>query len=290
MHAIEYDEIHDEIVAPQQFAQAILTFRGAASGEEPPIRVIQGNLTQLKRPDRLAIDPVNNEILVPSGDRVLVFPRSAHGNVQPVRVLMGPDTQLGASAVAVDPVNNLLVVAGSRRGARGQGTRSSNDDEDGGQRSPSHLLVFKRTAEGNARPLRVITGPKTLLVNTKNVRVHPPTGFILIARDGTEGPEDGISFVGVWSIHDDGDVAPRWTIGGPGGMLSKPRGLDLDPANETVIISDKDLNGAVTYHVPEIFRKAPSIAPGGGLTAARGQEILGRIAKWLRPVSRPPGP
>ena len=56
---------------------------------------------------------------------------------------MGPDTQLGASAVAVDPVNNLLVVAGSRRGARGQGARSSNDDEDGGQRSRHYVTSTK---------------------------------------------------------------------------------------------------------------------------------------------------
>ena len=47
MHSIDYDEIHDEIVVPQQFAQAILTLRGSADGDEPPLRVIQGSRTQL---------------------------------------------------------------------------------------------------------------------------------------------------------------------------------------------------------------------------------------------------
>ena len=42
-----YDDVHDEIVVPQPQAQAIMTFRGGANGEEPPIRVIQGSLTQL---------------------------------------------------------------------------------------------------------------------------------------------------------------------------------------------------------------------------------------------------
>ena len=42
MHGIAYDEIHDEFTVPQQFAQAILTFRGDASGESAPIRVIHG--------------------------------------------------------------------------------------------------------------------------------------------------------------------------------------------------------------------------------------------------------
>jgi hypothetical protein len=40
MHAIHYNEVRDEIVVPQQFAQAILTFRGGATGEEAPIRII----------------------------------------------------------------------------------------------------------------------------------------------------------------------------------------------------------------------------------------------------------
>ena len=85
MHGIEYDEVHDEIVVPQQFAQAIMTFRGGANGAEVPIRVIQGDQTQLARPDRMAIDPVNNEIFVPDGGKILVFAREANGNVAPTK-------------------------------------------------------------------------------------------------------------------------------------------------------------------------------------------------------------
>ncbi len=239
MHSIDYDEIHDEIVVPQQFAQAILTFRGSADGDEPPVRVIQGSKTQLKRPDRIHVDPVHNEIFVPSSGSVLVFAREAHGNVAPIRILGGPDTQLGGGAVTVDPINNLLIIAGSA-GQRG--------GEEGNQ-----LLIFDRTAQGNTKPLRVIRGPNTMLTNTKNVRVYPPGGWILVAEDGVEGRATGLSFIGVWSINDDGDVPPRWTIGGPKGSLFKPRGVALDPKNRAVIVSDKRLNAVLTYHVPELF-------------------------------------
>ncbi len=34
MHAIAYDEIHDEIYVTQQFGQGILVFRGSATGED----------------------------------------------------------------------------------------------------------------------------------------------------------------------------------------------------------------------------------------------------------------
>jgi len=147
MHAIDYDPIHDEVVVPQQFGQAILTFRGGADGEEAPIRVIQGSRTQLRAPDRLAVDPINNEIIVPEGDKILVYPREGNGNVAPIRVLEGPDTQLGAAAVAVDPIHDLLIVA-SRTG----------------------LLIFNRTDAGNVKPKAFISGPKTLLTSTRNVR------------------------------------------------------------------------------------------------------------------------
>ncbi len=236
MHAIDYDPIHDEIVVPQQFGQAILTFRGGADGEEAPIRVIQGSRTQLRAPDRLAVDAINDEIIVPEGDKILVYPREANGNVGPIRVLEGPDTQLGAAAVAVDPVHDLLIVA-----------------------SRTALLIFNRTDAGNVKPKAVISGPETLLTSTRNVRVYPDKGWILVTNDGRQGEGGDVevehpkSYVAVFSIHDQGNVAPRWTIGGPDGMLQKPRGIDLDPENRTVIISDKYLNAILTYSLPEMY-------------------------------------
>jgi len=112
MHAIAYDEINDEFIVPQQFAQAILTFRGAANGEEAPVRVIQGSKSRLMDPDRLGLNAPANEIYVPQDDYLLVFDRRGNGNVAPLRVIEGKNTGLGASAVAGDPINNLIIVAG----------------------------------------------------------------------------------------------------------------------------------------------------------------------------------
>jgi hypothetical protein len=265
MHAIDYDEIHDEIVVPQQFGQAILTFRGSAGGEEPPVRVIQGSRTQLEGASRMGIDAVHDEIFIPSNGKILVFPREANGNVAPIRVLEGSDEVRLGGAMDVDPVNNVLVVATSvdRR------------------TEASQLLIFDRLAQGRAKPRRAIRGPRTMLLNeTKNIRIHPAGGWIVVAHDGVEavGKASGLSFVGVWSIHDSGDVPPRWTIGGPHGALSKPRGVDLDPGHQTVIVSDKDLNGALTFHVPELFADPPS---------ARGVQALWRRVAPGTKESRP---
>lgn len=239
MHAIAYDSVHDEFLVAQPFAQALLVFRGAASGEEAPIRVIQGPLTQLSSPDKLEVDPVHDEIFVPERSRILVFPRAANGNVAPIRILKTPDAQFSMDGIAVDPVHNALIVAGW------QGRREEED---------SRVLIFDRTAQGDAQPKRMIHGPKTRLTGTFGLRAHPSRGLFLLAMPGSDysGPHDP-SFVGVWSVEDNGDVPPRWMIGGPNGMLKQPRGMDLDPKNKTVIISDKVLNAVLTYSFPEIF-------------------------------------
>ena len=66
MHSISFDHIHDEIVVTNPFAQAVLTFRGDANGEVPPIRIIQGPKTGFGQPDVMSVDPVNNEYYVPA--------------------------------------------------------------------------------------------------------------------------------------------------------------------------------------------------------------------------------
>lgn len=237
MHAIGYDPLHDEIVVPQQFGQGILTFRGAATGEEAPVRVIRGPKTQLIALDRLAVDPVNDEIIVPEGEKVLVFPREGNGDVAPARVLTGPDTRIGAArSVAVDTTRNLLIVASTPPGG-GRGEGRVNE-----------LTIFERTAGGNAKPRRVITG----LGASWNVAVYPERGLIFVVQRG---------YVGVWHIDDNGKVPPRFTIGGPQGVLQEPRGVTIDPKNRAVIVSDKQLNAVLTFDVPRLFESTEPVAP-----------------------------
>ena len=235
MHGIGYDEIHDEIVVPQAFSQAVLTFRGGANGDEAPIRVIQGSLTELKAPDRLSIDPVNDEIYVVERGNILVFPREANGNVAPIRRLEGPDTGLagGLTYVLVDPVRDLLVVAG------------------GGL-----LRIFDRTASGNAQPKGIIGGPQSGFSGANGPPAyHVPTGMIIASShvSGENGSQqlNNVGEVVVYHIDDRGDVPPRWTIGR--GFLKVPRGVALDPATKNMIVSDKIGNRLVTFSLPEVF-------------------------------------
>jgi hypothetical protein len=240
MHDIRYDAVHDEFLVTNPFALAVLVFRGGANGEEAPIRIIQGPHTQLGGSDRLEVDPINDEILVPEGDKILVFPRTAQGDVAPIRVLEGPDTLLSyAESVVVDPVHNLMFVGTQdRRGTLGGGA----------------LMSYSRTANGNIKPKTVVRGGKAGIVRINQMDSYPPKGWVIATMPGRQDVREpeGV-FVGIWNITDNGDVAPRWKINGPKTGLLKPRGVVLDPAHKEVIISDMRLNSVLTFYYPEIF-------------------------------------
>ncbi len=247
MHDIRYDAVHDEFLVTNPFAQAILVFRGGANGEEAPLRVIQGPNTQLQGTgaqaggvDRLDVDPVHDEIVIPAGDRILVFPRTGTGDVPPLRVIQGPETTLyRAQAVAVDPVHDVIVV----------GTHRSYRNGFGG------LLIFNRSDTGNAKPRGIIVGPRSGIGNLNQIVTYSPKGWIIAAQTGDSygKSEPEGAFVGVWSVHDDGDVPPRWKLAGPRSTLKKPRGVALNPKDKELMIADMTLNAVLTFYFPELF-------------------------------------
>ena len=113
-HSIFYDEFHDEVVIPQPFAGAILTFPGGANGETPPLRIIQGPKAGLALNDVMTVDPVHNEYFVPRGQgggMIHVFDRMAVGDVAPIRIIGGPKAGLGGIP-SVDYEHNFLIVEG----------------------------------------------------------------------------------------------------------------------------------------------------------------------------------
>jgi hypothetical protein len=246
MHSIVYDAVHDEIIVPNSFAQSVLTFRGGTNGEEAPIRVIQGLKTGLVYADQLDADPIHNEIFVPvRGDRggmIEVFDRTAQGDVAPIRVLGGPDTGVAGYGVTVDPEHDLLL-AGGRGGLR----------------------IFNRTDSGNTKPLRIVTGgPKSGTTGPSAPVMVPGTRmFIASTRkfgaagktvedaNNFQNADEAQSFLGVWSIDDDGDAAPRWTIAH--NILTEVRNLAVDPKHKTVMVADKGLNAILTFSFPEAF-------------------------------------
>jgi len=264
IHKFAYDPVNDEIVVPHFQAQAFLFYRGGADGDEAPVRTIQGPDVKIPNNDQLAIDSVHREIFIgvyneyPRREFVAVYPLDGKGNVPPLRIIEGPDTQIhggrNGSSVAVDPVNNRIFVTGNGR-----------------------LLIFDRTASGNAKPLGVLRTPNA---GIGAPYIYPEKGLLFAtysprtARPGGEegggagaapgGVDDNRSYgqysenksVGVWNVKDMGEVAPRWMIAAPpNGPLRDPVGtVTVDAKRQDVYVPDRYTNAIYVYHVPEIFQ------------------------------------
>ena len=229
--------MHDELVVNSDIGQAIMTFRGNANGNEAPIRVIQGPKTGIGKISKVSADPANNEVITWAGGQIMFWDRLANGDVPPKRVLGGPDSRINASSVGVDPIHNLLIVAGNDR-----------------------IQIFDRTATGNAKPLRVITG----MMVGNGMTVYPPTGKILVnipgARDedrdetvafSPEGLASDKSYLGIWSIYDNGDVPPIYLLHNPQDRIRGQR-IALDSKGKELFIGS-GTRGIEVYSFPEIF-------------------------------------
>ncbi len=273
MHGIAYNPARDEIVVPNALADAILVFRGGASGEEPPTRVIQGPHTQLVTPHSVSLDLEHGEILVGSvtGRSIWVFPWDANGDVAPLRVIKGPKTRLRyVVGMAVDSATNLLAVANFRE-----------------------ILLFNRTDHGDVAPRAVIAGPKTG-IGDEPWQVHIYNGKIFLTASnhlhqnlyegvtlkGTHPtiPEDpwldpNLGFIGVWNVTDQGDTPPSAIIKGPFSGLLHPVGMALNPSQGEIYASDSVRNGVFIFLVPEFFRgaKPPAAAAVPGSCCPRPQ-------------------
>ncbi len=251
MHAIRYNPKRDEFYVGNPFAQAVLAFRGGADGQEPPIRIIQGPRTRLQDSETLEVDSVHDELLIPQNNHVLVFPVAANGDVAPIREFHSPerDGWRAAGGIAVDPVHNVLVLAGTVLGSKKAGYSSPYGD------AREALLIFDRTASGEAQPLRVIRGPSTGMHAIRQMEIQPRGGWIVISQmtDGSN-PEPQGTYIGVYSIYDNGNLPPRWKIDSmPSHLMKKPHGIALNARRKEVIVADMTMNSILTFYFPEIF-------------------------------------
>jgi len=263
-HGIAYDTTNDEIIAPNPLAAAIVIFRGGATGEEAPVRTIQGARTGLSRPETVAVDEKNNEIFVgdPGDRRVLVYTRAADGDAKPLRTIQGPKTKLlQVVGIAVDPNRDVLVVSTYSRLPGGV----------------TGLLIFGRTDEGDVAPRRVIAGPKSGITRLRQIALDPETGKIYAAVINNEylppydidHPRRGLDpnvelpspwntgtegFIGVWDDEkDDGDVPPQSLIKGRSTGIVHPAGVTFNARDGEVIAQDAVWNGLFTFLKPELF-------------------------------------
>jgi hypothetical protein len=143
------------------------------------------------------------------------------------------------------------------------------------------LYIYNRTAKGDDAPLRIITGgPKSGVTSVSGPFWIPGTrNFVATARKyglppkspleplNYQSADEAQTFIGVWSVDDDGDVAPRYTIGH--NIFKELRNITVDPKHKTVLAADKTNNDITTFDFHEAWdkitpEKADRVIPARG--------------------------
>jgi DNA-binding beta-propeller fold protein YncE len=247
---IAVDEKNQELFITSQHDSAVVVWEQGAAEREAPIRLLQGNRTQLANPHGIAVDNDDNLIYVTNhgqkaerdsalrdGDRavpnwplernqavpgtgtfqgpsITVYTRTASGDTPPLRVIKGPKTQLNWPAgIVLDKKRGELLVA--------------NDVD-------HSILVFRAADQGDVAPIRVLKGPKTALQ-------YPSSLFLDAKNDELWVSNYGNHSLTVYSPTADGDTPPRRMIrSGPLGnealMIGNPGAVSYDTRREEILV------------------------------------------------------
>ncbi|PYS07538.1 MAG: hypothetical protein DMG17_30635, partial [Acidobacteria bacterium] len=223
---VSFDIKHDEIYITTEHANRISVYSRKAQGDDDPLRIIQGPNTSLADPHGIYVDADRNEILVTN-----------HGNWRKTRT---------GEAFALHGDSKFAFM----RGSFSHPGPVEPLGPSSGKFMPPSIMVFSRTADGDAGPLRTIQGPRTRLNIAVGISRDPETGEIVVANSG----DNSILF---FAPNANGDVGPVRVLAGPATNLKGATGVAIDTKHNELWVTSWE------NHMAAVFpRKAQgNIAP-----------------------------
>ncbi len=211
-------------------------FAREAQGDESPISILHTP----HRVYNIAADEQTQELFltVEFPPQVVVYPKHAKGEDRPVRRILGNDTMLDAPhGITVDEKDHLLFV-------NTWGHHSDFTTAGTGKFLPPGIQVYALDANGDAKPLRTISGDKTQLDWPGGMKYNPDNGDLYVANDIGQSV---LVFANAPKAN--GNVAPARVIHGPSTRLRNPTGVALDLKNKEVWVSNLGNSSATVYPI-----------------------------------------
>ena len=265
------DPGHQEIyTANNDIEDTVVVMPYGASGDAKPARVFSvphqaWGLALGDAADQIAVT-------VEVQNTIVFYRRQVKGVEAPLRILRGADTGLAdPHGIYWDELHNEIGVAnhGNFRGVvknTGGGCSPSFvvEDEAGESRPPS-IRIFAASAKGDAKPLRVIQGPKSGLDWPMGIAYDAQHDTIVVANNGD-------SSILIFGRNGDGDVAPLRVIRGDRTGISHPMGVAVDPQKGEIWVSNWGDHSALAFDSgargnvgpKRIIRSAPAGTPAPG--------------------------
>jgi 6-phosphogluconolactonase (cycloisomerase 2 family) len=199
-----------------------------------PKRVIQGDKTFIQFNNGLYVDQANGDVYSvesDTGDKMVVFEHDAAGNVSPKRLLHTPHR---IYSIAVDEMRKELYAT---------------------VEYPPEVVVYKKEAQGNEKPIRRIVGDKALLEGPHGIAVDVKNGLLFVNNWGYGGGfnEPGTGHftapsINIYSIDAKGDTAPIRRIQGDKTELNWPGNMTYNPDTEELFIANDANQSIVVFN------------------------------------------
>jgi hypothetical protein len=151
---IAVDELRQELYMTIQSPSAVTVYKKNATGTDAPLRILEGDATQLNDPRGIAVDTVNNLLVISTHGHKRFY----GGNGDAVSTLRGTWQEFIERSGYPEQVSLRQMPRRYQPGLGEIGEPSIN--------------IYSRDATGNAKPLRMIKGPHTLLNWPGHVAVH----------------------------------------------------------------------------------------------------------------------
>src|SRR5213592_3379729 len=166
--SIAVDPLRDEVVLQDKNLFSIKIFNrldNTTPNAEPaqPKRVIQGPHTLNEYNNGLYIDPQTGNIhsvAMDTADSMIVFPGGANGDVAPIRKLNTPHRNF-ATAVNEEKGEIYITI-----------------------QYPPKVMVYRKEANGDEKPLRVLEGEHTRLYNTHGIALDVKKNLMFVGAWG----------------------------------------------------------------------------------------------------------
>jgi DNA-binding beta-propeller fold protein YncE len=255
--SVAVDPVRDEVVLQDTNLFSIKVFNRLENTPPTataavPKRVIIGPDTKNEYNNGLYVDLGNGEtysVAMDTADAIFTFRGGAEGNTEPMRQLNIPHRGF---QVTIDEERKELY--------------STNQ-------YPPRLLVFRKGAADDEKPLRVIEGPRTGLADVHGVAVDSQRKLVFV---GNWGNSSNYKVAGsgkhlppsitVYSTDANGDAAPLRTIQGPKTQLNWMGAFSLDPATGNLWVANDVGNSILVFRGTDNGDVAPMTVIKGDRT------------------------
>lgn len=208
-----------------------------------PKRRVRGNLTRLEFNCSLWIDPQSGDVYSVNNDMVdlmVVFPRGAKGDVAPKRQLHTPHRTFG---IAVDQAAEELYLT---------------------VQHPPQVVVYKKTASNEDKPLRILAGEQTKLEDAHGIAIDTKNNWMFVANHGATSSPKGSAgrfdppAITVYPLKSSGDTAPVRTIEGPKTQMNWPALLYLDQERGELYVANDMADSILIFKATDSGDAAPT--------------------------------